>query len=242
MATLLHQLTEVPLLSPCDEPWERMRGDDRVRRCEACARDVFDVSAMSALEAELRLLNADDAVPCVRYRRDREGDVLHQLPRSGAPRPSRSLVAATALGVTLGAVAPAAADQVAAGDAPAECIAYAAAFAEAPATKPAPAKAAAKPGAEEPGAAPIEEPRPLAGKPMPPRERPAFGTLSLKSKTAREVVLVGIVLQAPLSRYLLSPGDFSLEVREPQKPKKKPRKVRFKIERDQTTTIDLDKR
>ena len=79
----------------------------------------------------------------------------------------------------------------------------------------------------------------LAGAPPLPREQAPFGTLILKSKIARDVTIASIALKAPLPSYFLTPGTFVIEVREP---KRKPRKVRFTIRRNQTTTIDLDKR
>jgi hypothetical protein len=55
--TLLAQLTAKPHDKPCDARWDEMVGDDRVRHCGSCARDVYDVSAMCEREAEFRLLN-----------------------------------------------------------------------------------------------------------------------------------------------------------------------------------------
>ena len=78
--SLLRQLTRVPLAKPCDSSWESMVGSDKVRHCASCDRDVYSLSDMSALEAELRLLNAGDAVPCIRYARDRDGAVAHRAP------------------------------------------------------------------------------------------------------------------------------------------------------------------
>src|SRR5437660_10738635 len=84
--SLVRQLTRSPLEKPCDSPWESMVGSDKVRHCSSCDRDVYSLSDMSELEAELRLLNARDAVPCIRYARDRDGLVAHRAP---PPRPSR---------------------------------------------------------------------------------------------------------------------------------------------------------
>jgi hypothetical protein len=57
-----------------------------------------------------------------------------------------------------------------------------------------------------------------------------------------EVQLAGVagsILEAPAPGYFLSPGRFVLEVRDPNR---KHRKVRVTIRRNQTTTVDLDKR
>src|SRR5882724_1502523 len=101
--SLLRQLTRTPLEKPCDSPWESMVGSDKVRHCTSCARDVYSLSDMSELEAELRLLNAGDAVPCIRYARDRDGLVAHLAPPPPPPRfhfastSARALVVASAL-------------------------------------------------------------------------------------------------------------------------------------------------
>jgi hypothetical protein len=127
--TLLAQLTSVPLERPCEVPWDEMVGDDRVRHCAQCARDVLDLSAMSALEAEIRLLNAGTHQPCIRYAIDRTGAVLHTEPPRAHTPPSRSIAAAAALGVTLGAAVvgaeePASPKPAAEQSAPEQCVAY----------------------------------------------------------------------------------------------------------------------
>jgi hypothetical protein len=264
--SLLDQLTDGPLLKTCDAEWDRMEGTDKVRRCLACQRDVFWISAMTPAEAELRLLNASDAVPCIRYARDAAGSVVHahQEPPPYQPhRPLRSLVVASALGVALAPELARAAPKVGAakGD-PNQCVVFTqpsaapapsappfAGAAPARAPRPAPAPpAAAPPSARPPApapsqpappAAPPPPPIPLAGVPPPPREQAPFGTLILKSKVARKVTIANIALEAPLPSYFLTPGPFVMEVRDPSG---KRRKVHFTIRRDATTTVDLDRR
>src|SRR6266540_2015442 len=102
--SLLRQLTRVPLEKPCDSPWESMDGTDKVRHCRSCDRDVYSLSDMTELEAELRLLNAADAAPCIRYARGSDGEVMHLAPPPPMRRPflpsasARALVVASALG------------------------------------------------------------------------------------------------------------------------------------------------
>src|SRR2546421_11907779 len=78
--SLLRQVTRIPLEKPCESRWESMVGGDKVRRCASCDRDVYSLSDMSELEAELRLLNAGEAVPCIRAARDRYGLVAYRGP------------------------------------------------------------------------------------------------------------------------------------------------------------------
>jgi hypothetical protein len=54
-----------------------MAGDDRVRACAKCQRQVFDLSAMTAAEAAVVV--AADASPCVRFTRKANGTVRHRL-------------------------------------------------------------------------------------------------------------------------------------------------------------------
>ena len=42
--------------------------------------------------------------------------------------------------------------------------------------------------------------------------QPEYGTVTLRSKVAREVRLIGITLRAPLASYLLTPGTFTADV------------------------------
>jgi hypothetical protein len=48
-------LDRVRVASPCDARWEDMAGDDRVRRCEQCSLNVYNLSAMPRAEAEALL-------------------------------------------------------------------------------------------------------------------------------------------------------------------------------------------
>jgi len=58
-------LEQIRIASPCDVPWDSMRGDDRVRFCGSCRQNVYNVEAMTRAEAE-RLIGAREANVCVR--------------------------------------------------------------------------------------------------------------------------------------------------------------------------------
>jgi hypothetical protein len=45
-------LDRVSIAKPCKADWAQMTGDDRVRRCDLCSLDVYDLSAMPRPEAE----------------------------------------------------------------------------------------------------------------------------------------------------------------------------------------------
>jgi hypothetical protein len=235
--SLLRQLTRSPLQKPCDSPWESMAGSDKVRHCSSCDRDVYSLSDMSELEAELRLLNAGDVVPCIRYARDPDGLVAHLAP---PPPPRRFYFASTSARALVVASALVARDAVAQGkaDEPVQCVMLNALEPSPAASASAPAKGA--PAAPAPAPAPPPQPIPLAGAPPPPQHQVAYGTLTIRSKEPRELELQGLKLQAPLALFRMTPGDFVVEVSQPGKKKK--RKIKFTITIDQQTTLDLDKR
>lgn len=107
-------LDRVRVATPCDASWEGMLGDDRVRHCAVCDREVFDLSALTTREAEA-LLTANGRPPCVRFRRRADGRVITSDCEVGvrAVRAKRRLAvlgsgAALAVGASLAlaAVAP----------------------------------------------------------------------------------------------------------------------------------------
>jgi hypothetical protein len=60
---------------PCKAHWEDMAGDDAVRRCTACDREVYDLTAMTT--AEIGSLHARASTsPCVRLARRADGRVV----------------------------------------------------------------------------------------------------------------------------------------------------------------------
>ena len=59
-------LKSMKITEPCSEPWEDMVGDDRIRFCSHCAKDVNNVSAMTRREA-LELVRRSKGQLCLRY-------------------------------------------------------------------------------------------------------------------------------------------------------------------------------
>lgn len=68
-------LQELRIASPCNERWDAMTGDDRMRFCGSCQQHVFDLSEMTGAEAEA-LLRARAGTACVRFFRRADGTVL----------------------------------------------------------------------------------------------------------------------------------------------------------------------
>lgn len=80
----------------CKQRWEDMVGDDRVRACGGCDRPVFNLSAMTSVEAEA-VLATRGLTPCVRLYRRPDGTVMTtDCPTSARPAPRRLAVLAAA--------------------------------------------------------------------------------------------------------------------------------------------------
>ena len=68
-------LQQVRVASPCTERWDSMAGDERVRFCGRCAKNVYDLSALTASQAEALLRERGESM-CVRFFRRSDGTVL----------------------------------------------------------------------------------------------------------------------------------------------------------------------
>jgi len=77
MALRNSPLHHLHVASPCSAEWERMEGDNRVRFCDACALNVYNLSAMTAQEAE-RLVVHKEGRLCVRFFQREDGTVMTQ--------------------------------------------------------------------------------------------------------------------------------------------------------------------
>lgn len=87
----LNILNNVRVASPCDVPWSSMKGDDHVRLCDACNKDVFNLSALTREEAE-RLIIEKRGKLCINYYQRRDGTILTQdCPRGIAKLRKRML-------------------------------------------------------------------------------------------------------------------------------------------------------
>ncbi len=73
------------IASPCRAPWDNMDGDDRVRFCRECNRNVYNLSAMTKREAR-RVIAEREGRLCVRFYQRRDGTVLTSDCPVGAKR------------------------------------------------------------------------------------------------------------------------------------------------------------
>ncbi len=66
-------LQKMYVASPCNVPWDSMRGDDRVRHCGSCDKNVYDLSSLSTEDAEKLLAGGD---VCAQFYRRDDGTIL----------------------------------------------------------------------------------------------------------------------------------------------------------------------
>jgi len=84
-------LENVRVASPCQTSWEKMQGDDRVRHCQECKLNVYNLSEMTRKDAE-RLIAKSEGRLCVRFYRRADGTSLPGTAPEGCARlPTASL-------------------------------------------------------------------------------------------------------------------------------------------------------
>jgi hypothetical protein len=105
-------LDKVSVASPCSASWDEMEGDDRKRFCGKCEKNVYNLSAMTAEDAEALLRANESAEMCIRLYKRADGTVLTSDCPVGVRRKRVRRVAAVAIGA--GALAAGAAAAVAA--------------------------------------------------------------------------------------------------------------------------------
>jgi hypothetical protein len=94
------------IASPCKAPWENMDGDERVRFCRECNRNVYNLTEMTSREAR-RIVAEREGRLCVRFYQRADGTVLTTDCPVGAKRSffvagarAAAAVASIAAGVT----------------------------------------------------------------------------------------------------------------------------------------------
>jgi len=112
--TRLPLLDRVAIKTPCKASWDDMEGDDRVRFCCACSKNVYDLSAMTEDEAEAFLaFHLDEQDACVKLYRRPDGRILtSDCPRGAGTRHARRTLMAATAGVCAALAAAAAVGDV----------------------------------------------------------------------------------------------------------------------------------
>ena len=68
-------LSKVQVAKPCPANWREMKGNDQVRHCTHCAKNVYNLSNMSRQEAA-DLIERTEGKVCVRYYTRPDGGVM----------------------------------------------------------------------------------------------------------------------------------------------------------------------
>ena len=77
MAKFATSLESLHIAAPCKAEWDEMLGDERVRFCGQCSKNVYNLSNMSRREAQTLVSNREGGM-CVRFYRRSDGTVLTQ--------------------------------------------------------------------------------------------------------------------------------------------------------------------
>jgi hypothetical protein len=95
--------TRERVASPCTADWNEMTGDERVRHCGECKKDVYNLSGMTRDQAEALLIQRAGNL-CVRYFQRQDGTILLADCTIGAgrSRTRRRVVAAGAAALLAG--------------------------------------------------------------------------------------------------------------------------------------------
>lgn len=95
-------LPNIRVATPCNASWSDMTGDDRVRACGSCNKNVYNLSEMTRDEAEALILEKEGRL-CVRYFQRKDGTILLKDCAVGiAQKRKRRLFAAGAAAVLAG--------------------------------------------------------------------------------------------------------------------------------------------
>jgi hypothetical protein len=69
-------LDSIDVAAPCSASWESMTGGDRVRFCQDCSKNVYNLSDMTRKEAEALVRENGEGRLCIRFYRRADGTVL----------------------------------------------------------------------------------------------------------------------------------------------------------------------
>ncbi|HZS44634.1 MAG TPA: ankyrin repeat domain-containing protein [Blastocatellia bacterium] len=113
MPKQLSILDRVQITQPCTADWDSMIGNDKVRFCEHCAKDVHNISRMTRAQALLLIARSEGRL-CLRYHRSPDGSVatvdrparFHQISRKVSRVAAGAFAAALSLSSNVTAIQP----------------------------------------------------------------------------------------------------------------------------------------
>jgi hypothetical protein len=94
-------LESLRIASPCKADWSQMTGDDAVRFCGSCDKNVYDLSGMTRDQAEAFVREREGAGACIRLHKRRDGTVITSDCPVGASNARKRRVGAVAVGAAL---------------------------------------------------------------------------------------------------------------------------------------------
>ena len=101
----LPMLDQVRVASPCNASWDEMLGDERVRFCVSCEKNVYNLSAMPREDAERLLHERVGKELCVRFYQRADGTILTEDCPVGVKKKRRKKLALAVAGAGAMAVA-----------------------------------------------------------------------------------------------------------------------------------------
>lgn len=100
-------LDQVRVASPCNADWNEMLGDDRVRFCLGCEKNVYNLSSLPREDAEALLRARMGGEMCVRFFERADGTILTQDCPVGVKKKQRRKLALAVAGAGVMAAAAA---------------------------------------------------------------------------------------------------------------------------------------
>lgn len=94
----LPMLDQVRVASPCNASWDEMLGDERVRFCVSCEKNVYNLSAMPREDAERLLQERVGKELCVRFYQRTDGTILTEDCPVGVKKKRRKKLALAVAG------------------------------------------------------------------------------------------------------------------------------------------------
>jgi len=69
-------ISKLGVSKPCPIPWESMIGNDRVRKCDTCQLNIFNIESMTTSEVEKLISSSQPYRLCIRLVRRADGTVM----------------------------------------------------------------------------------------------------------------------------------------------------------------------
>lgn len=93
-------LDSINVETPCHESWDEMTGNDKIRFCSHCAKDVHNLSAMTRTRAE-KIIEDSNGKICVRYAKNPQGETITTAPPKFTQIKRRAVIAAGVIATSL---------------------------------------------------------------------------------------------------------------------------------------------